>query len=289
MSREGSLEAPTRHPLDWQNEDFYDRAKLDAEMERVFDICHGCRRCFNLCDSFPRLFDLVDQCADREMRRREVGGFRARSSMPARLCDMCFMTKCPYVPPHRVRSRFPASDAALSRGRSAARASTHFAARQLAEMDRNGTLAQPRRAARELGLGPVNKLTRAARWKRSRASIAQAELPKFHARTFIDARQARRRSRQRAAPAFGKRKAVLYATCFVNYNQPVDRHGGARACCNTSASRPKSAYPGCCGMPFLEQADLARVARQAEKVSSELMPLDRQGLRHRRADARPAG
>jgi len=60
MSREGSLEAPTRHPIEWQSEEFYDPAKLDAEMRRVFEICHGCRRCFNLCDSFPRLFDLID-------------------------------------------------------------------------------------------------------------------------------------------------------------------------------------------------------------------------------------
>jgi len=51
--REGSLDPPVRHPLDWENPDFTDPEKLDAEMRRVFDICHGCRRCFNLCDSFP--------------------------------------------------------------------------------------------------------------------------------------------------------------------------------------------------------------------------------------------
>ena len=65
--REGSLEAPTRHPLDWQSADFWDEAKLEAELERVFDICHGCRRCFNLCDSFPRLFDMVDESPAGEL------------------------------------------------------------------------------------------------------------------------------------------------------------------------------------------------------------------------------
>ena len=59
--REGSLEAPTRHPLDWKSEDFWDKSSLDTELERVFDICHGCRRCVSLCDSFPTLFDLVDE------------------------------------------------------------------------------------------------------------------------------------------------------------------------------------------------------------------------------------
>ncbi|MGH6969776.1 MAG: glycerol-3-phosphate dehydrogenase, partial [Stellaceae bacterium] len=58
--REGSLDAPTRHAIPWQDADYYDPAKVEAEMHRIFEICHGCRRCFNLCDSFPRLFDLID-------------------------------------------------------------------------------------------------------------------------------------------------------------------------------------------------------------------------------------
>ena len=103
--REGSLEAPTRHKIDWQSPDFYDEAKLDAELRRVFDICHGCRRCFNLCDSFPRLFDLVDASPD------EVHGVKSEDfgkvTEACTLCDMCFMTKCPYVPPHPWQVDFP--------------------------------------------------------------------------------------------------------------------------------------------------------------------------------------
>ena len=75
---EGSLGAPTRHALDWNNPDFYDEAKLDAEMRRVFDICHGCRRCFNLCDSFPRLFDLIDAGESGELESIESKDFKPR-------------------------------------------------------------------------------------------------------------------------------------------------------------------------------------------------------------------
>ena len=86
-SREGSLEAPIRHPLAWREEAFYDLAAIEAEMERVFDICHGCRRCFNLCDSFPRLFDLVDESPD------EVHGVKSEDFgkvvEACTLCDMC--------------------------------------------------------------------------------------------------------------------------------------------------------------------------------------------------------
>ena len=67
MAKEGSLEAPTRHPLDWTNADFYNGDSLNKELERVFDICHGCRRCVNLCGAFPTLFDLVDESPTLEV------------------------------------------------------------------------------------------------------------------------------------------------------------------------------------------------------------------------------
>ena len=104
--REGSLDAPTRHPLSWGDPDFYDRAKIDAEMQRIFDICHGCRRCFNLCDSFPRLFDLVDNSATGEVDGVDRADY-AKVVEACTLCDMCFMTKCPYVPPHEWNVDFP--------------------------------------------------------------------------------------------------------------------------------------------------------------------------------------
>src|SRR3546814_18481575 len=103
---EGGLNAPVRHPIEWNDPDFYDWEKLNAETERVFDICHGCRRCFNLCDSFPRLFDLIDDS--------ETGALDAVSKAdykqvvpPCTLCAMCFMVSCPYVPPHAFTPHFP--------------------------------------------------------------------------------------------------------------------------------------------------------------------------------------
>src|SRR3954468_17937936 len=103
---EGSLKAPTRHPVDWQNPDFYDEEKLDAELRRVFDLCHGCRRCFNLCDSFPRLFDMIDAAESGELHDVDSDQFKAVVDA-CTLCDLCFMTKCPYVPPHDFDLDFP--------------------------------------------------------------------------------------------------------------------------------------------------------------------------------------
>ena len=104
--REGNLEAPTRHPLDWQSEAFYDQENLDAELERVFDICHGCRRCVSLCDSFPTLFDLVDESPTMEVDGIDKADY-SKVSDQCYLCDLCYMTKCPYTPPHDWNVDFP--------------------------------------------------------------------------------------------------------------------------------------------------------------------------------------
>ena len=106
MTGEGSLQAPTRENIKWQDPDFADEAKLDAEMRRVFDICHGCRRCFNLCDSFPRLFDLIDSSPKEDVEHLASRDFKPIVEA-CTLCDMCFMTKCPYVPPHPFMLDFP--------------------------------------------------------------------------------------------------------------------------------------------------------------------------------------
>ncbi len=104
--REGSLEAPTRHPIDWNGPAYTDPDQIDRELRRVFGICHGCRRCFNLCDSFPKLFDLIDDAETGELDSVDSADF-APVVAACTLCDMCFMTKCPYVPPHEFNLDFP--------------------------------------------------------------------------------------------------------------------------------------------------------------------------------------
>lgn len=104
--REGSLEAPTRHPLDWRSEAFYDPAGIDAEITRVFDICAGCRRCVSLCGAFPTLFDLVDETDTGEAHAADPKSF-GKVVDQCYLCDLCYMTKCPYVPPHPWNVDFP--------------------------------------------------------------------------------------------------------------------------------------------------------------------------------------
>src|SRR3984885_6179318 len=137
--REGSLEAPTRHPIAWEDPAFYDPAAVQKELERVFDICHTCRRCFSLCDSFPRLFDLIDEAPTQELDSVDPKNFKSVVDA-CTLCDMCFLTKCPYVPPHEFDLDFPHL---MLRYRAVEANHGKFIAAntQLAATDRNGALA----------------------------------------------------------------------------------------------------------------------------------------------------
>src|SRR4051812_25442612 len=217
MTGEGSLEAPTREIIKWQDPDFADEAKLDAEMRRVFDVCHGCRRCFNLCDSFPRLFDLIDNSPKEDVEHLASDDFKPVVEA-CTLCDMCFMTKCPYVPPHPFMLDFPHL---MLRHRfvEAKNGHTDFTQTQLAEMDRNGTMARIVSPVINWASKKDNNLTRPLMEKVAGID-RDAELPKFHSRTFVSADRGDPIASNRAGPAYGKRKAALYATCFVNYNKP---------------------------------------------------------------------
>ncbi len=269
--REGSLEAPTRHPIDWQNPDFWDETKLEAELRRVFDICHGCRRCFNLCDSFPKLFDLVDASPTMELDGVKSEDFKQVVDA-CTLCDMCFLTKCPYVPPHEWNLDFPHL-MLRARAIEARKNGLPFGERQLTRTDRNGKLAAPVAGLANWASSTANKVTRPI-MEGVLGVDRQAALPKFHGKTFA-ARAKGPVEINRAAPAFG-RKAALYATCFVNYNDPPVGMA-ARAVLAKNGVETRVEYPRCCGMPQLEQGEIAKVAEAAKAAARHFSPLIDQG------------
>lgn len=266
--REGSLEAPTRHAYDWNNPEFYDQSAIDAEMRRQFDICHGCRRCFNLCDSFPRLFTLIDESPSEELDSVPDSAFKSVVDA-CTLCDMCFMTKCPYVPPHEFNLDIPHL---MVRYRAAEfkRGERGFVDKELAKTDRNGALAAPLAGLVNWATRTENGLTRPV--METVAGIDRhATVPTYESKSFVKADAATPAARNVAAPAKG-RKAVLYATCFVNYNAH-DIGFAARDVLAKNGVETKVMHPACCGMPKLENGDLDAVAKAARTVAAELGPL----------------
>jgi len=271
--REGSLEAPTRHALDWQAPDFYDAEKVFAELHRVFDICHGCRRCVSLCTAFPRLFDLIDEGGTGELD----GVDRARYGEVVDrcyLCDLCYMTKCPYVPPHPWNVDFP-----------------HLMLRAKAVKFRNGgatfrdKLLSSTDAIGKLATIPVVvQLVNAV----NKAPLARGVMDKVlgvhRDRVLPDYAGAKFRAKAQPNASFavneGKSapgKVAIFSTCYVNYNEPGIGHDLLRVLGHNAIPSVVVAKEACCGMPKLELGDLDAVARLKEINIPPLAKLAREG------------
>jgi glycerol-3-phosphate dehydrogenase subunit C len=256
-TREGSLEAPTRHPIDWKSPDFYDEVKLNTELHRVYDICHGCRRCVSLCTAFPTLFDLVDESKTGELDGVDAKDF-GKVVDQCYLCDLCYMTKCPYVPPHQWNVDFPhlmlrAKAVKYKKGE------VRLRDRLLSSTDAIGKLAaipvvaqtvnalNGNGAARALmqkviGVHRERKLPPYSPWRfRRGASASQPHAVKDSART----------------PG----KVAIFATCYVNYNEPGIGYDLIKLLDHNEIPYVIVEKEACCGMPKLELGDLESVAR----------------------------
>ena len=272
-AREGSLDAPLRHAIAWRDDDYYDLEKVHAELQRQFDVCHTCRRCFNLCDAFPRLFDAIDESATGEVE--SIGkAEHDRVDEACTLCDMCFLTKCPYVPPHPFDLDIPHL---ILRYRAAKRRAgqREFVREELGKTDRNGKLAKP--VAPIANWATAKKNTPLRKLMQAIADIdAEAELPKYHSKTAGDRLRRSPVTPDPAGPAFGQRKVALYATCFVEYNTPDTALAAARVLAKQGVE-VEFVYPECCGMPELEAGNLKDVAGRAERVAKVFAPYIERG------------
>lgn len=256
-TKEGNLEAPTRHPLDWNNPAFYDEAALLTEMERVFEVCHGCRRCVSLCQSFPTLFDLVD-----ESESMEVDGVGKDDYWKVvdhcYLCDLCYMTKCPYVPPHEWNLDFP-----------------HLMLRAKAVKYQKGdvklrdriltsTVAVGNFAGLPIVAGVVNAVNRMPPARKALEATlgvsAEARLPEFHSNTLKKRLKDHRSAAQPEAAGRTSGKVALFATCYINRNEPGPGEDLAAVYEHNGIPLILANETHCCGMPKLELGDLEAVA-----------------------------
>jgi len=271
--REGSLEAPTRHPLGWKSADFYDEAKLDKELARVFDMCHGCRRCVNLCTAFPTLFDLVDASPTLEVDGVSKADY-GKVVDQCYLCDMCYMTKCPYVPPHAWNVDFPhlMLRAKAVRFRKAGAA---FRDKLLTSTDALGRLAT---------IPVVVQFVNAANKTGVVRGLMEKTLGVHRDRILPEYARERFRAGARANAAFPARdgkstpgKVAVFSTCYVNYNEPGIGHDLLKVLAHNEVPAVLVEKEACCGMPKLELGDLEAVARNKDANIPVLARLARAG------------
>ncbi|HEX9396278.1 MAG TPA: heterodisulfide reductase-related iron-sulfur binding cluster [Burkholderiales bacterium] len=270
--REGSLDAPTRHPLDWKNPEFWDQGKAEKELERVFEICHGCRRCVSLCTTFPTLFDLVDASSTLEVDGVAKSDF-GKVVDQCYLCDLCYMTKCPYVPPHPWNVDFPH---VMLRAKAVKfRAGVKLRDRLLSSTDAVGRLAAIPVVAQAINAVNGNKIARSA--LQAVLGIHQdRELPPYAPRKF-------RSTAEKSKPFPEKKgerapgKVAIFSTCYCNYNEPGIAHDLLAILEHNEIPCVLAEKEACCGMPKFELGNLEAVDALKKINIPVLAPLARQG------------
>jgi Fe-S oxidoreductase len=271
--REGNLEAPTRHPLDWKNEAFYDEGKAFEELERVFDICHGCRRCVNLCTAFPTLFDLVDASSTLEVDGVDKKDYWKVVDQ-CYLCDTCYMTKCPYVPPHPWNVDFPhlmlrAKAIKFRKGE------VTFRDKLLSSTDAMGKLNTIPIVVQ--AVNAVNKSSFARSLLHETLGVHKdRELPEYAPRKFrSNALESEKHEIKDGKNTPGK--VAIFSTCYVNYNEPGMGHDLLAVLAHNEVPYVLLEKEACCGMPKLELGDLESVRTLKEKNLPGMARLAREG------------
>jgi glycerol-3-phosphate dehydrogenase subunit C len=272
-AREGNLEAPTRHPIAWKNPDYYDEEKTFNELERIFDICHGCRRCVSLCASFPTLFDLID-----ESKTGEVDGVDRKDYWKVvdqcYMCDLCYMTKCPYVPPHAWNVDYPHT---MLRAKAIKfkNGGVGFGEKFLSSTDVHGQFA---------GIPVVVQLANAVNQTRPARALMEktldvdrnAWLPALATRRF---RSGAPKSKDFAIKDGAKTpgKVAIFATCYINYNEPGIGLDLLKVLAHNEVPYVLVNKEKCCGMPKLELGDLDSVNESKEANIPVLVKYAKEG------------
>ena len=240
--------------LDPEAKQFWDEPEVEGELKRVFDICNGCRRCFNLCPSFDDMFKRLDrEAVDGDAEKLNAADFKSVTDLCYQ-CKLCF-NHCPYTPPHRWEVDFPRlmlrSKAVQTKGEGQS-----LQDRFLGQVDAIGQLGS-------LLASLMNWLNRNSlnRWLMEKTiGIHRSRiLPVYAAETFRRWFDKRASSRLSGA----EKKVVLFYTCSVNFNETEVGKACVRVLEKNSVE-VQCPEQRCCGMPFLDGGDIERTKSNAK-------------------------
>jgi Fe-S oxidoreductase len=272
MSESGNI---SYHPTDGLSYDpaeekYWSKAALDKEVERIFEVCHGCRLCFKYCDTFPDLFSLIDNKYNGNVRKILPGEVEE-------VLDTCFQCKlcevsCPYTPRdnHAYLLDFPRMVHRYRAVRARERG-IPLRDRVLANPDTAGKLARA-----SLGLANAANRLRLHRWFLEKAVGIHRDklLPDFAAETFEA--WARKTGRIATAPEC---EVVLFQTCFVQHNEPQIGRDTIDVFEKNRVNIKCALGLQCCGMPAWEKGDLRSLQSQARANLRILLPFVEKGAR----------
>jgi Fe-S oxidoreductase len=250
---------------------YWERDQLETEINRIFDICHGCRLCFNLCPSFPALFGAIDHAGTEDVRD-------LKPDQKQRVVDLCYQCKlcevrCPYTPRdgHEFQVDFPRL---IMRARA-----VHGRERGVPLRDR--ILGNPDRIGKMGTLAPrlANVACRGSFQRMMMERLLGIHrdkiMPDFASEKFTTWVE---RNGLPAAPAQPSMKVAVFHTCFVNYYNPAPGKALIRVL-EKNGCQIASPPQNCCGMPAIDAGDIPFAQKEARQNVANLLPLVRSGYR----------
>jgi len=259
--------APEKQPA-IDSPTYWDEQALLKEELRQFDVCQGCRLCWNFCPTFPLLFEKTD-AVNAEMSRITRRDLRAVEDSCYQ-CKLCYI-RCPYIPPHHMAMDVPRL---LTRAK-------------LVNRKKDGVPWQDRVLADTDGIGKMGGLAAPVANLGNRAAPVRfvlekilgvhhkANLPTFHSRTFASWFRQNGAGLSQGLPVEAKKVGLFY-TCSVNYNDPAVGIAAAQVLAHNGV-RVTAPEQQCCGMPFLDAGALDRAKGKVDANVRSLAALVRQG------------
>jgi Fe-S oxidoreductase len=251
---------------------YFDEADLRGELTRVYDLCHGCRLCWNLCTSFPTLFEFIDDHEDQDAAK-------LTKAEQDRVVDECFeckicYVKCPYIPPHEWALDFPRL---MLRAKAVRKRSEGVRVRitdqAIGRTDLSGTLGSLAAPLANKVMGTPGTGIRKVMEKVTGIS-AERVLPPYARQRFTTW------FKKRGRGPLGRAKrgdVALFPTCLVEYQatsvgqdcvKVYERNG-------VEVSVPEGTK--CCGAPFLHEGDFDHFQTYAKGNVKVLADQVRQG------------
>lgn len=245
---------------------YWDGGALAKEIERTFEICHGCRMCFKYCDSFPSLFSFIDDRHDGDVRK-------ITEAETAQVMDECFQCKlcevqCPYTvrDEHEYLLDFPKLVHRYKAQRTKERGKVTLRDKVLGDPDRTAKAARA-------SLGAANTLNSRSKIHRQFLEKTlgihpEKELPSFARQTFE--KWATTEGLISENPTDGE--AVLFQTCYVQHNEPEIGKDTVEVLQHNQVDITCEAGLNCCGMPAWESGDLDTMQKKASANLDKLLP-----------------
>lgn len=254
---------------------YFDETDMRAELERVYDLCHGCRLCLSLCPSFPTLFNIVDSY-DGDVAKMTVAE-QDRVVDECYQCKLCYV-KCPYVPPHEWELDFPRlmlrAEAVAAKNHGTLRGK--ITTQALGHTDLLGTLASATAPLANAAIGTPGSLVRKLMGKVIGVAPDRV-LPPYAKTRFSTWFKKRKEAGVAPLGRPQQAKAAIFTTCLVEYQNPAVGQDLVKVYERNGVRCDLVEGAGCCGAPYLHSGDFDQFKKEAARNVTALAASIRAG------------